>query len=263
MKACITCYGIVRRGVKSGADPVCALRLAAAATLAVAIIPIGTATAANPAVEMPPAVDPVAAHVAEAARRFGIPEGWIWAVMRAESGGQRRATSSAGAMGLMQIMPATWGLMRARYGLGPDPYDAHDNIMAGAAFLHEMHVRYDVPGFLAAYNAGPGRYDDYLAHGRPLPTETVAYVTKLAPMISGAADGRRRAVGPPDPLAWTRAALFAARSNGVSRGASNTSETASDVPPVRPSADRGTVTLAAIEPPSAGLFVPVAGEARR
>lgn len=263
MKACITCCGTVRRGVTSGADPVRALRFAAAVTLAVAIMPIGTAAATDPVIDRPPAVDPVAAHVAEAARQFGIPDGWIWAVMRAESGGQSRATSSAGAMGLMQIMPATWSLMRARYGLGPDPYDAHDNIMAGAAFLREMQVRYGVPGFLAAYNAGPGRYDAYLARGRPLPAETVAYVTKLAPMISEAADSQRPAVAPPDPLAWTRAALFAARSNGVSRGASNTREAALDVSPVQPPADRGSVTSAATEPPSAGLFVPVVGEVRR
>ena len=57
----------------------------------------------------------------------------------------------------MQIMPATWGQLRARYGLGPDPFDVRDNIMAGAAYLRELHDRYGSPGFLAAYNAGPGR----------------------------------------------------------------------------------------------------------
>ena len=116
------------------------------------------------------AVHPYAVHVADAARRFGIPEAWIWAVMRVESGGNARAVSRAGAMGLMQIMPATWGHLRARYGLGADPFDVRDNIMAGAAYLREMHDRYgNASAMLAAYNAGPGRYDDYLSRGRPLP----------------------------------------------------------------------------------------------
>ena len=70
-------------------------------------------------------------------------------------------------MGLMQIMPDTWTELRTRHRLGRDPYDPRDNILAGAAYLREMHDRYGSPGFLAAYNAGPGRYEDYLA-GRPL-----------------------------------------------------------------------------------------------
>ena len=59
----------------------------------------------------------------------------------------------------MQIMPQTWAELRARYGLGTDPYDPHDNILAGAAYIRELHDRYGAPGFLAAYNAGPGRYE--------------------------------------------------------------------------------------------------------
>jgi soluble lytic murein transglycosylase-like protein len=95
-------------------------------------------------------------HIAEAARRFGIPEHWIRAVMRVESAGDVRAMSSAGAMGLMQIMPRHMGRSARRHGLGADPYDPRDNILAGAAYLREMHDRYGSPGFLAAYNAGPG-----------------------------------------------------------------------------------------------------------
>jgi soluble lytic murein transglycosylase-like protein len=79
-------------------------------------------------------------------------------------------------MGLMQIMLQTWSGLRLRYGLGANPYDPHDNILAGAAYLWELHDRYSAPGFLAAYNAGPARYDDHLATGRPLPAETRAYV---------------------------------------------------------------------------------------
>ena len=82
--------------------------------------------------------DPIAAFVAEASQRFGIPASWIRAVMQVESFGDVRAMSPKGAMGLMQIMPETWAALRSRYGLGADPYDAHDNIMAGAAYLREL-----------------------------------------------------------------------------------------------------------------------------
>src|SRR3546814_5730962 len=77
--------------------------------------------------------------------------------MRVESRGDVRAVSPKGAMGLMQLMPDTWASLRVRLGLGANPYDPRDNILAGAAYLREMHDRYGSPGFLAAYNAGPGR----------------------------------------------------------------------------------------------------------
>ena len=159
---------------------------------------------------------PYAAHVADTARRFGIPEAWIWAVMRVESNGDSRAVSSAGAMGLMQIMPATWANLRVRHGLGRDPYNVRDNIMAGAAYLRAMHDRYgNTAAMLAAYNAGPGRYDEYLARGRPLPAETRAYLAKLAPIIGSADDIQLATVAPFDPHAWRRAALFAARASDI------------------------------------------------
>ena len=113
--------------------------------------------------------DRIERFVAEAALRFGIPTSWITAVMQAESRGVVRAVSPKGAMGLMQIMPDTWSGLRSRYGLGANPFDPHDNILAGAAYLRELHDRYGTAGFLAAYNAGPGRYEDHLASGRPLP----------------------------------------------------------------------------------------------
>jgi soluble lytic murein transglycosylase-like protein len=72
-----------------------------------------------------------AAYISEAARRFGRPEAWVRAVMQAESGGAADATSPAGAIGLMQIMPDTYAELRARYGLGTNAYDPHDNIVAG------------------------------------------------------------------------------------------------------------------------------------
>lgn len=128
--------------------------------------------------------DPLAEFIDEAARRFGVPVYWIRAVLEAESAGDMRAKSPKGAMGLMQIMPQTWAELRLRYQLGNDPYDPHDNILAGAAYLRELQDRYGSPGFLAAYNAGPGRYEEHLA-GRPLPIETLAYLDKLAPRIGG------------------------------------------------------------------------------
>ncbi|MET4232337.1 hypothetical protein ABIA85_005625, partial [Bradyrhizobium sp. LA6.10] len=130
-----------------------------------------------------PTSDRFATYVAEAAQRFGIPTAWIRAVMRVESHGDRHAVSPKGARGLMQLMPKTWADMRARYGLGRDPFDPHDNILAGAAFLRELHDHYGSPGFLAAYNAGPGRYEDFRDRHRPLPAETVAYVAAIVPFV--------------------------------------------------------------------------------
>jgi hypothetical protein len=126
-----------------------------------------------------PAAGPFARFVVEAAEHFEIPASWIWSVMRVESSGDLHAISPKGAMGLMQIMPDTWARLRLRYGLGADPYDPHDNITAGAAYMRELYDRYGASGFLAAYNAGPARYEDHLTTGRPLPAETRAYVADV------------------------------------------------------------------------------------
>ena len=126
----------------------------------------------------------IAEIVTEAAQRFGIPERWITSVMRVESAFDARATSPVGAMGLMQVMPQTYAGLRLRYGLGADPYHRRDNILAGAAYLREMYDRFGAAGFLAAYNAGPGRYQAHLSAGRPLPRETRNYIAKLAPEVS-------------------------------------------------------------------------------
>src|ERR1700761_8512351 len=140
-----------------------------------AILLVGcTASVAQPASRP----SPIAGFVSDAATRVGVPESWIWSVMRVESAGNLHAVSRAGAMGLMQLMPATWANLRARLALGDDPFDPHDNVLAGATYLREMHDRYGAPGFLAAYNAGPARYADYLARHRPLPAETANYVSR-------------------------------------------------------------------------------------
>jgi len=174
----------------------------------------GVVIAQSAPVARPVAAHPFAAHIAEASQRFGIPAAWIVAVLRAESAGDRRAISSAGAMGLMQVMPDTWAGLRVRYRLGPDPYDPRDNIMAGTAYLREMWDRYgNIPAMLAAYNAGPGRYDEHRSTGHPLPAETRAYVAALAPILGGAAASDAPARRPAPPPDWRDAPLFIVRPN--------------------------------------------------
>lgn len=162
------------------------------------------------------AAHPYAAQVTEASQRFGIPKTWIMAVMRAESAGDLRAVSSAGAMGLMQVMPDTWAGLRIRHGLGHDPFEPRDNILAGTAYLREMWDRYgNVAAMLAAYNAGPARYDEYRLADRQLPAETRAYVAALAPVLLGErpSDGTFAAAQPRD---WREAAIFISRDDGTS-----------------------------------------------
>lgn len=200
--------------------------------------------------------DGIAAHVAEAARRFDLPEAWIEAVMRAESAGDPRAVSPAGAMGLMQLMPATWADLRIRFGLGDDPYDPHDNILAGAAYLRELLDRYGAPGFLAAYNAGPGRYEEALVTGRPLPSETRAYLAKLAPVV-GPMRGRGIIPQRLDLTAWTRSALFP----DVSIAAADTGREVADLQSDRPSSARSDAQRFVPAVDSAGIFVRLSHQA--
>ncbi|UZD69357.1 lytic transglycosylase domain-containing protein [Brucella sp. JSBI001] len=200
----------------------------------------------------PAAVDLHAAHIAEASRRFGIPEHWIRAVLRAESAGDVRAISSAGAMGLMQVMPDTWAELRARHGLGRDPYHPRDNIMAGTAYLREMFDRYgNVAAMLAAYNAGPGRYDEYLATRRRLPAETRAYVAALVPLLGGAAASEAPIAAPPPPPDWRAAPLFVMRSTDTGAAAASPSDVQSGdgraAVPVRHAVDA--------EPQEGGIFI--------
>lgn len=119
----------------------------------------------------------------EASQRFAIAPNWIRSIQRIESAGDVHARSPKGAMGLMQIMPATWAELRERYNLGNDPCDPHDNILAGTAYLRELLDRYGSPGVFAAYNAGPSRYEEHLAGGS-LADETRAYVAKLASLLA-------------------------------------------------------------------------------
>jgi soluble lytic murein transglycosylase-like protein len=202
-------------------------------------------------------VRPFAAFVTEASKRFGGPEHWIRAVLHVESGAKQRARYRKGAMGLMQIMPKTWTELRARYGLGADPYDPHDNILAGAAYIRELCDRYGAAGFLAAYNAGPGRYERHLATGRPLPDETQAYVATLAPMINRARTNVR--IGAVvKSFAWAGSSLFAPRSAGISSDRNSPA----DMRQNRSSHVHGIVDLSALVPDAGNLFVHRISEVR-
>ncbi len=126
----------------------------------------------------------------EASDRFGVPEAWIRGVIVAESGGRttengQPITSSAGAIGPMQVMPRTYDELRLRYGLGPNPADPEQNILAGTAYLKELYERFGRAGMFAAYNAGPDRYQAYLDGNLPLPEETRAYLLALGNVASG------------------------------------------------------------------------------
>ncbi|HEY1722905.1 MAG TPA: lytic transglycosylase domain-containing protein [Magnetospirillaceae bacterium] len=200
---------------------------------------------------------PFAAFVAEASQRFGIPAAWIRAVMRAESFGDVRAVSPKGAIGLMQIMPETWAALRRRYSLGANPYDAHDNIIAGAAYLRELHDRYGIPGFLAAYNAGPARWEDHLATGRPLPVETRAYLTRLAPIVGGSSADDTVIIAAV-VKSWTEASLF------PTRPARPPSDTPSAKPPQspQPSTNHPAQDWTGLAPQSDGLFVALSNRER-
>ncbi len=149
-------------------------------------------------------------HIAEASHRFGIPQHWIHAVIEVESARNPRAVSHAGAMGLMQIMPGTWAELRAAYGFGNDPFHPRENILAGTAYLRQMYDRFGSPGFLAAYNAGPARYQNHLDTGRALPQETRHYLAMLVPLIREGTDVVRAVNHPQRPQDWRDAPLFIA-----------------------------------------------------
>jgi soluble lytic murein transglycosylase-like protein len=158
--------------------------------LAVGPIPAAIPAYAEPVAPIDAAFDRWQDFIVEASRRFGLPEAWIRVVMQAESGGRtmrdgRPITSRAGAMGLMQLMPDTYQEMQRVHGLGSDPHDPRDNILAGTAYLRAMYDRYGHPGLFAVYNAGPERYGEYLRDGRPLPTETRAFLATIAQIDPG------------------------------------------------------------------------------
>jgi soluble lytic murein transglycosylase-like protein len=219
-----------------------ALALAAGGTCALAEAAAPRLSSASPA--------PRTAIVTEAALRFRLPSAWLEAVIGVESAGVPRAVSGKGAMGLMQLMPATWKTMSEREKLGADPFDIRANVLAGAAYLRAMIDRYgDFASALAAYNAGPGRVDDWRRSGRPLPAETSNYVARigarlgLAAMTTGSVVAAEPPLVPPD---WRASSLFHG-GPPVDHGPSAIA--VSDTGP--------DAVLPAFSPSSAGLFVTV------
>ncbi len=192
--------------------------------------------------------DPFAAFIAEASQRFGLPTSWLRAVIHVESAGNPNAVSPKGAMGLMQLMPDTWSVLRVQYHLGSDPFDPHDNILAGTAYLRELFDRFGVSGFLAAYNAGPKRFEDYQAGLRPLRDETKRYLSTLAKMLPELQIGGA-------PLAVTVAADW--RDSGLFIGSPTSQSSSNRTPNNLAPESTTTAHTFALGPQSDGLFVPV------
>jgi len=108
-----------------------------------------------------------------AAKKYGLPAKFVHSVVSAESGYRADAVSLKGAIGLMQLMPAT------AQTFGVDPRDPAQNVEAGTAYLRELLIKYDgdTRRALAAYNAGPGAVDRY--NGVPPYAETQTYVERV------------------------------------------------------------------------------------
>ena len=179
-----------------------------------ALLVLAASGAASPAASAVPA-EACARHAGEAAARAQLTPDVILRVMHVESRGRPTAISPKGAIGCMQIMPATWRYLTARHALGPDPWDARMNMIGGALYLAELVARFGLPGAYSAYNAGPARYARHVARGVPLPRETVHYTAMLEgrtlpPAARGARTARR-------PARWQEASLFLAPPPAASR----------------------------------------------
>ena len=194
-----------------------------------------------------PPNDPWGPYIHEASGRFGVPELWIREVMRQESGGDETAVSPAGAMGLMQVMPSTYETLREQYGLGDDPFEPRDNVLAGTGYIREMYDRYGSPGFLAAYNAGPQRVDDYLATGDPLPDETVGYVASIAPRIADTTPE----TGPLAVYGGQGGVQYAAATGGGATTSAGACDPDAAYDPSRPCAPAPTIAVAVNSIPAA------------
>lgn len=127
------------------------------------------------------AVAAYAPQFAAAEAQYHLPTGMLAAVAQQESGGNSHAVSSAGAEGLMQLMPSTAA------GMNVDPFDPTQSIQAGAKILHSDLTQFgnSVPLALAAYNAGAGAVRQY--NGIPPYSETQNYVRSITAMMNAGA----------------------------------------------------------------------------
>ncbi len=131
------------------------------------------------AVVAPPAPVPAPANLTPqeladaAADKYNLPRKLVRSLMGAESAFQTKAVSPKGAIGLMQLMPAT------AQTLGVDPNDPAQNVDAGARYLRDLLLKYDGQLWhaLAAYNAGPGAVQKY--RGIPPYQETIKYIDRI------------------------------------------------------------------------------------
>ena len=112
----------------------------------------------------------------------------------------------------MQLMPGTWVELSARYELGLDPFDPHDNVMAGTAYLKAMRDRFGSAGFLAAYQVGPARYEQHLTTGEPLPPDTAAYVAAVTSLLAEE-QGEHASVRNSGAVPWREPPLFIDRAD--------------------------------------------------
>ena len=122
---------------------------------------------------LPLADESLSSLITNAAKKYQVDPKLVSAVAEVESGGGQEATSAAGAVGVMQLMPDTAA------SLGVNPYDKRENVEGGAKYLKEMLDLFggDVKKAVAAYNAGPAVVKNY--GGVPPYKETQNYVNKV------------------------------------------------------------------------------------
>ena len=120
------------------------------------------------------------------ARAFGLEPDLVMAVIEVESAGYHLAQSHVGALGLMQLLPATGKELAGKLDIewmGPDTlFDPIINVRLGTAYLRELSDRYDgnVETALAAYNWGPGRIDRRIRRGATVPSLYIEQVKRAA-----------------------------------------------------------------------------------
>ena len=140
-------------------------------------VPVEKANAADKVysanASLPLADESLSSLITNAAKKYQVDPKLVSAVAEVESGGRQEATSAAGAVGVMQLMPDTAA------SLGVNPYDKRENVEGGAKYLKEMLDLFggDVKKAVAAYNAGPAAVKNY--GGVPPYKETQNYVNKV------------------------------------------------------------------------------------